>query len=154
MVGPPGAGKTMLANRMPTIMPDLDFEEIIEITKIYSIAGLLDNKSQLITNRPFRSPHHTSSFMALTGGGRVPTPGEISLAHHGVLFLDELTEFQKKALETLRQPLEDGKITVSRTGGVCTYPSSFLMLASMYPCPCGYYGTDRCRCMQHEVVRT
>jgi len=153
MVGPPGTGKTMLANRMPSIMPDLEFEESIEITKIYSIAGLLDNKSQLITNRPFRSPHHTASFVALTGGGRIPQPGEISLAHNGVLFLDELTEFQKKALETLRQPLEDGKITVSRAGGICTYPSTFLMLASMNPCPCGYYGTDRCRCMQHEVVR-
>jgi len=153
MVGPPGAGKTMLATRMPTIMPDLDFDESIEITKIYSIAGLLTNKCQLITNRPFRSPHHTASFMALAGGGRIPMPGEISLAHNGVLFLDELTEFQKKALEVLRQPLEDGSITVSRAGGVCTYPSAFLLLASMNPCPCGYYGTKKCRCGQHEVDR-
>ncbi|MCL2572208.1 MAG: YifB family Mg chelatase-like AAA ATPase [Defluviitaleaceae bacterium] len=153
MVGPPGAGKTMLATRMPTIMPDLDFEESLEITKIYSIAGLLGNKCQLITNRPFRAPHHTASFMSLAGGGRVPKPGEISLAHNGVLFLDELTEFQKKALEILRQPLEDGKITVSRASGVCTYPSAFLLLASMNPCSCGYYGTAKCRCSQHEVDR-
>jgi len=153
MVGPPGAGKTMLATRMPTIMPDLDFEESIEITKIYSIAGLLDSKCQLVTNRPFRAPHHTASFMSLTGGGRVPSPGEISLAHNGVLFLDELTEFQKKALEVLRQPLEDGTINLARAGGVCTYPSAFLLLASMNPCPCGFYGTDKCRCAQHEVDR-
>jgi magnesium chelatase family protein len=153
MVGTPGAGKTMLANRMPTIMPDLDFEESIEITKIYSIAGLLDDKCQLITNRPFRSPHHTASFVSLTGGGRNPKPGEISLAHNGILFLDELTEFQKKALEILRQPLEDGTVTVSRVGGVYTYPCSFLLLASMNPCPCGYYGTDKCRCAQNEVMR-
>ena len=119
MVGPPGAGKTMLATRMPTIMPDLDFEESIEITKIYSIAGLLDSKCQLITNRPFRAPHHTASFASLTGGGRIPKPGEISLAHNGVLFLDELTEFEKKTLETLRQPLEEGTVTVSRVGGTC-----------------------------------
>jgi len=153
MVGPPGAGKTMLATRMPTIMPDLDFEESLEITKIYSIAGLLDNKCQLITNRPFRSPHHTASYVSLTGGGRIPKPGEISLAHNGVLFLDELTEFQKKALEILRQPLEDGTVTVSRVGGACTYPSAFMLLASMNPCPCGYYGTNKCRCSQHEVER-
>jgi len=153
MVGPPGAGKTMLATRMPTIMPDLDFEESLEITKIYSIAGLLDNKCQLITNRPFRSPHHTASYVSLAGGGRIPKPGEISLAHNGVLFLDELTEFQKKALEILRQPLEDGTVTVSRVGGVCTYPSAFMLLASMNPCPCGYYGTNKCRCSQHEVER-
>ena len=153
MVGPPGAGKTMLATRMPTIMPDLDFEESLEITKIYSIAGLLSNKCQLITNRPFRAPHHTASFMSLAGGGRIPKPGEISLAHNGVLFLDELTEFQKKALEVLRQPLEDGTITVSRAEGVCTYPSAFLLLASMNPCPCGHYGTSKCRCNQHEVDR-
>ncbi|MCL2528111.1 MAG: YifB family Mg chelatase-like AAA ATPase [Defluviitaleaceae bacterium] len=153
MVGPPGAGKTMLATRMPTIMPGLDFDESIEITKIYSIAGLLDSKCQLITNRPFRSPHHTASYVSLTGGGRIPKPGEISLAHNGVLFLDELTEFEKKALEVLRQPLEDGKITVSRVGGVCTYPSAFLLLASMNPCPCGHYGTSKCRCSQHEVDR-
>jgi len=153
MVGPPGAGKTMLATRMPTIMPDLDFEESIEITKIYSIAGLLDSKCQLITNRPFRAPHHTASFASLTGGGRIPKPGEISLAHNGVLFLDELTEFEKKTLETLRQPLEEGTVTVSRVGGTCTYPSAFLLLASMNPCPCGYYGTDKCRCNPNEIER-
>jgi len=153
MVGPPGGGKTMLATRIPTIMPDLDFEESLEITKIYSIAGLLDSKCQLITNRPFRAPHHTASFASLTGGGRIPRPGEISLAHNGVLFLDELTEFQKKALEILRQPLEDGTVTVSRVGGVCTYPSAFMLLASMNPCSCGYYGTNKCRCSQKEVER-
>jgi len=153
MVGPPGAGKTMLATRMPTIMPDLDFEESIDITKVYSIAGLLDSKCQLVTNRPFRAPHHTASLMSLTGGGNVPKPGEISLAHNGVLFLDELTEFQKKTLEVLRQPLEDGTVTVSRAGGTYTYPSAFLLLASMNPCPCGHYGTSKCRCAQYEVDR-
>ncbi|MCL2708637.1 MAG: YifB family Mg chelatase-like AAA ATPase, partial [Defluviitaleaceae bacterium] len=153
MIGPPGAGKTMLANRMPTIIPGLDMDESLEITKIYSIAGLLDHKNVLLTKRPFRAPHHTASYNSLTGGGRIPMPGEVSLAHNGVLFLDELPEFQKKALETLRQPLENGSVTVSRVGGVCTYPSQFLLLASMNPCPCGLYGTDKCKCMQNEIQR-
>ena len=153
MIGPPGAGKTMLARRMPTILPNLSIEESMEITKIYSIAGLLSQKSLLMTARPFRTPHHTASYVSLAGGGRTPSPGEMSLAHNGVLFLDELPEFQKKALETMRQPLEDGQITVTRVGGVCTYPSSFLLLATMNPCPCGYMGTDRCNCTDGEISR-
>ena len=152
MIGPPGAGKTMLARRMPTILPDLTFDESIEIMKIYSVAGLL-NRRNLLTERPFRTPHHTASYISLTGGGRVPSPGEISLAHNGVLFLDELPEFGKKALETLRQPLEDGKITLNRVGGVCTYPSVFLLLAAMNPCPCGFQGTDKCKCTDAEIAR-
>jgi len=153
MIGPPGAGKTMLARRMPTILPDLSLDESMEITKIYSIAGQLNQKNILMTQRPFRTPHHTASFMSLTGGGRIPTPGEITLAHNGVLFLDELPEFQKKALETLRQPMEDGHVTVTRVGGVCTYPSVFLLLAAMNPCPCGYMGSSRCKCSDHDTAR-
>jgi len=153
MIGPHGAGKTMLARRMPTILPDLSLAESMEITKIYSIAGLLSQKSLLMTARPFRTPHHTASYVSLAGGGRVPMPGEMSLAHNGVLFLDELPEFQKKALETMRQPLEDGSITVTRVGGVCTYPSVFLLLATMNPCPCGYFGSDRCTCTEAEISR-
>jgi magnesium chelatase family protein len=152
MIGPPGAGKTMLARRMPTILPDLSFAESIEITKVYSIAGLLGQR-HLMAQRPFRTPHHTASYISLTGGGRIPQPGEISLAHNGVLFLDELPEFQKKALETLRQPLEDGQITLNRVGGVCTYPSVFLLLAAMNPCPCGYQGTEKCKCTDAEIAR-
>jgi len=153
MIGPPGAGKTMLARRMPTILPSLSIDESMEITKIYSIAGLINQKDALMTERPFRTPHHTSSFTSLTGGGRIPMPGEISLAHNGVLFLDELPEFQKKALETMRQPLEDGQITLARVGGVCTYPSVFLLLASMNPCPCGYNGTKKCKCSDAEIAK-
>ena len=153
MMGPPGAGKTMLARRMPTILPSLSMDESMEITKIYSIAGLLNQKDALMNERPFRTPHHTSSYISLTGGGRIPMPGEISLAHNGVLFLDELPEFQKKALETMRQPLEDGQITLARAGGVCTYPSVFLLLASMNPCPCGYHGTRKCKCSDAEIAR-
>ena len=153
MIGPPGAGKTMLARRMPTILPDLSLDESMEITKIYSIAGLIGEKNLLMSARPFRTPHHTASYVSLTGGGRVPMPGEISLAHNGVLFLDELPEFQKKALETLRQPLEDGQITITRTSGVSTYPSVFLLLAAMNPCPCGYMGTPRCTCSEADISK-
>jgi len=153
MIGPPGAGKTMLSRRMPTILPNLSIEESMEITKIYSIAGLLNTKSLLMKQRPFRTPHHTASFISLTGGGKYPMPGEITLAHNGVLFMDELPEFQKKALETLRQPMEDGQITLSRVGGVCTYPSVFLLLAAMNPCPCGHLGTERCKCTDNETSR-
>lgn len=153
MIGTPGAGKTMLARRMPTILPNLSIDESMEITKIYSIAGFLDQKNLLMSQRPFRTPHHTASYISLTGGGRIPMPGEISLAHNGVLFLDELPEFQKKALETLRQPLEDGQITITRAGGVSTYPSVFLLLAAMNPCPCGYLGTKRCTCSDAEIAR-
>jgi magnesium chelatase family protein len=151
MIGPPGGGKTMLSRRMPTIMPDLHPDESMEITKIYSIAGLLDKKDALMTSRPFRSPHHTASYAALTGGGQTPMPGEISLAHNGVLFLDELPEFQKKVLETLRQPMEDGCVTVSRANGTYTYPSSFLLMAAMNPCPCGHLGSEKCRCTSRDI---
>ena len=153
MIGPPGAGKTMLARRMPTILPDMSMDESMEITKIYSVAGLLSEKSSLVTTRPFRTPHHTASYTSLTGGGNVPSPGEISLAHNGVLFLDELPEFGKKTLETMRQPLEDGQITITRVGGVCTYPSIFLLLAAMNPCPCGYLGSNKCNCSEVEITR-
>lgn len=157
IIGPPGAGKTMLAHRMPTIMPDLTIDESLEITKIYSIAGLLNQRQARITERPFRAPHHTASSMALTGGGRVPMPGEISLAHNGILFLDELPEFQKRTLEILRQPLEDGEVTISRAYGTLTYPSAFMMLASMNPCPCGYWGASgdvkKCNCTQNEIEK-
>ncbi|MDR1665379.1 MAG: YifB family Mg chelatase-like AAA ATPase, partial [Clostridiales bacterium] len=153
MIGPPGAGKTMLAQRMPTILPDMDSAESLEVTKIYSIAGMLGRGGALIARRPFRAPHHTASYVSLAGGGRQPSPGEITLAHNGVLFLDELPEFQRKSLEVLRQPLEEGRINISRAGGAYTYPSAFLLLASMNPCPCGHYGTEKCRCAQHEIDR-
>jgi magnesium chelatase family protein len=153
MVGPPGAGKTMMARRLPTIMPELSVDESLEITRIYSIAGLLDNRGALMTQRPFRTPHHTASYVSLTGGGRIPSPGEVSLAHHGVLFLDELPEFQKRVLESLRQPMEDGQITIARAGGVNTYPSEFLLLGAMNPCPCGYHGTGKCKCTENEIAK-
>ncbi|MCL2351034.1 MAG: YifB family Mg chelatase-like AAA ATPase, partial [Firmicutes bacterium] len=152
MIGPPGSGKTMMAQRLPSVMPDLTFAESMEITKIYSISGLLDNKKALVTRRPFRAPHHTASYISLTGGGVNPMPGEISLAHNGVLFLDELPEFQKKALETLRQPLEEGRIVIARASGTQVYPSRFMLVAAMNPCPCGYNGTDRCRCTNGEIA--
>ena len=155
IIGPPGAGKTMLANRMPTIMPELTIDESLEITKIYSISGLLKSRQARMTERPFRAPHHTASSAALAGGGRIPMPGEISLAHNGILFLDELPEFDKHSLEILRQPLEDGQVTISRVNGTLTYPCKFMLLASMNPCPCGYYGssTGKCNCSQNEIDR-
>lgn len=142
----------MAARRLPTILPDLTFEESVEITKIYSVAGLLKN-DYLVSNRPFRAPHHTASASSLIGGGRVPKPGEVSLAHHGVLFLDELPEFQRKVLEVLRQPLEDGFVTISRVMATLTYPSDFMLVASMNPCPCGYYGDPyhECTCSQANI---
>ncbi|MCL2873351.1 MAG: YifB family Mg chelatase-like AAA ATPase [Defluviitaleaceae bacterium] len=154
IIGPPGSGKTMLAKRLPGVLPDLTVDESLDVTMIYSISGLLSNKSCLITRRPFRSPHHTISYSALTGGGRVPKPGEISLAHNGVLFLDELPEFPKAVLEVLRQPLEDGEVTVSRVNGTVTYPADCMLLASMNPCPCGHYGdSNKCRCKHNEVAK-
>ncbi len=153
MIGPPGAGKTMIARRIPTIMPPLTFEESLELTKIYSIAGLLSEKSPLIRKRPFRSPHHTSTALALTGGGRNPRPGEVTLAHRGVLFLDEMPEFSRRSLETLRQPLEDKMICLSRASGSYRFPANFMLVAAMNPCPCGFYpDMNRCHCSPGEVT--
>jgi magnesium chelatase family protein len=153
MIGPPGSGKTMLAQRLVTIIPDLSLQEAIETTKIFSVAGLLERKEALLGTRPFRAPHHTISDAGLVGGGHSPRPGEISLAHHGVLFLDELPEFRKDALEALRQPLEDGRVTITRSSLTATYPARFMLVAAMNPCPCGYFG-DRsrpCRCTQQQI---
>lgn len=154
MLGSPGSGKTMMAKRIPSILPPLTFEESIEITKIHSVAGFLKSKGTLITKRPFRSPHHTISASALTGGGKIPKPGEISLAHNGVLFLDELPEFHKNVLEVMRQPLEDMEVTISRVNSTITYPSKFMLIASMNPCLCGYYpDTKRCHCTDKEIKK-
>lgn len=151
-IGPPGTGKTMLAKRIPTIMPSLTFEESLELTKIYSIAGLLSSKRPLIKARPFRSPHHTSSSAALAGGGRIPGPGEVTLAHRGVLFLDEMPEFARGSLEVLRQPLEDKQIQLSRASGTYVFPAGFILVAAMNPCPCDYYpDMNKCRCTPGEV---
>lgn len=146
MVGPPGAGKTMIARCIPGIMPDLTFEEALEITKIHSIAGTLDLTKGVVSSRPFRSPHHTASTVSITGGGRDAKPGEVSLSSDGVLFLDELPEYQRSALETMRQPLEDGVITISRSAGSFEYPANFMLVASMNPCPCGNYGSRELNC--------
>ena len=152
-IGPPGSGKTMLARRLPTIMPEMTFEESLEITKVYSVAGLLTEKDPLIRQRPFRSPHHTSSPQALAGGGRIPGPGEITLAHRGVLFLDEMPEFSRKSLVILRQPLEDKEIHLSRAAGTYIFPASFMLAAAMNPCPCGFYpDMNRCRCTSGEIT--
>ncbi len=153
MVGAPGSGKTMLARRMPSILPSMSRREALDVTTMYSVSGLLAQRSQLVTVRPFRSPHHTVTANALVGGGSTPRPGEVSLAHHGVLFLDELPEFARSVLEVLRQPLEDGFVTVSRTAGTVAYPARFMLVASLNPCPCGYRG-DRmrgCSCTPHAV---
>ena len=155
MVGPPGSGKTMLAHSVPSILPDLTFEEALEITKIHSVAGVLDLNKGVVSSRPFRSPHHTASKIALTGGGKDARPGEISLAHNGVLFLDEMPEYNRDLLETLRQPLEDGCITVSRAVGTVEYPANFILVASMNPCPCGNYGSKdlECSCSPTQIQK-
>ena len=154
MIGPPGAGKTMAAMRLPTILPPLNFEESIECTKIYSVSGKLEN-NKLILERPFRAPHHSSSSVAIIGGGRIPMPGEISLAHNGALFLDELPEFNKSTIEVLRQPLEEKTVTISRANATLTYPANFLFIAGMNPCPCGYYGDDtkECTCSMNQIQK-
>jgi magnesium chelatase family protein len=139
MVGPPGTGKSMLAKRMPSIMTDMTEEEAIETTKIHSISGALDPKKAFLITRSFRAPHHTISDAGLLGGGTNPGPGEVSLAHHGLLFLDELPEFRRQTLEVMRQPLEDGHVTISRAAGSLTFPSRFMLVAAMNPCPCGYH---------------
>ena len=148
-------GKTMMARRIPSILPDLNFEEALEITKIHSIAGELPKNTPIITTRPFRAPHHTVSGTSLVGGGRIPKPGEISLAHFGVLFLDELPEFNKNTLEVMRGPLEDGMVTISRVNATLTYPCDFMFVASMNPCPCGYYGSKdkECTCTPQMISK-
>ncbi len=154
LVGPPGAGKTMLARRLPTILPDMTLVEAIEATKVHSVSGLMDGKA-LIATRPFRSPHHTISDAGLIGGGSIPKPGEVSLAHHGVLFLDELPEFRKNVLEVLRQPLEDARVTISRAVGSITYPASIMLVSAMNPCPCGFLGDTQheCSCTPQQIQR-
>lgn len=153
MIGPPGAGKTMMARRIPSILPSMTYEERLEVTKIYSIAGELKEGVGLMADRPFRAPHHTISSTALIGGGGRPKPGEVSLAHYGVLFLDELPEFSRRVLEVLRQPLEDEKVTISRISSSTTYPAKLMLVAAMNPCPCGYYGdsTHVCTCSEYQI---
>ena len=155
MIGPPGAGKTLMAKCVPTIMPDMTFDEAVEVTKIHSVAGILDAGKGIVTARPFRTPHHTVTVPALMGGGAKAKPGEVSLAHNGVLFLDEMPEYQRQTLESLRQPLEDGTVTVSRAKQSLDYPAKFMLVASMNPCPCGNYGskTQQCRCTAAEIRR-
>jgi magnesium chelatase family protein len=155
MIGPPGGGKTMLTKRMPTILPPLTFEEALETTKIHSVAGVLDAQSGLVGVRPFRAPHHTISDAGLIGGGAVPRPGEVSLAHNGVLFLDELPEFPRNVLEVMRQPLEDGTVSIARAAMSLTFPARFMLAAAMNPCPCGFFNdrSRECRCTPPMIQR-
>ena len=155
MIGPPGSGKTMLAKRLPTILPDMNFEESIETTKIHSVMGLIPPETSLIVTRPFRNPHHTISDAGLIGGGQIPKPGEVSLSHNGVLFLDELPEFKKNVLEVMRQPLEEERVTISRAATSITYPARFMLVAAMNPCPCGYYAdpNHECSCTIPQIQR-
>ena len=154
MLGPPGSGKSMLAKRLLTILPDITFEEALETTKIYSTAGLLSSKEPIITNRPFRNSHHTASDISIVGGGTIPKPGEVSLAHNGVLFFDELPEFHRNTLEALRQPLEDGYVTISRISKSLRFPSRFLFIATMNPCPCGFFGSSKeCHCNPYQIQK-
>lgn len=155
LIGPPGSGKTMLAKRLPTILPPLSFEEALETTKIHSVAGILPPNAALVSTRPFRSPHHTISDSALVGGGTIPRPGEISLSHHGVLFLDELPEFARNVLEVLRQPLEDSHVTISRSKMSVDYPANFMLVCAMNPCPCGNFGNreQECTCNPLQIQK-
>ena len=155
LIGPPGSGKSMLSKRLPSILPDMTWEEALEVSQIYSVMGLLTSKKPLITSRPFRAPHHTVSNAGLAGGGTNPRPGEISMAHRGVLFLDEMPEFHKDTLDMMRQPLEDGKVTISRVSGTVTYPAECMLVCAMNPCKCGWYGdpSGRCRCSEQAVEK-
>jgi magnesium chelatase family protein len=155
LTGPPGSGKTMLARRFPTILPEMTLDEVLETTKIYSVAGKVSEKNLLLTTRPFRAPHHTISDAGLIGGGVVPQPGEVSLAHNGVLFLDELPEFKKHVLEVLRQPIEDGEVTIARANMTLTFPARFTLITAMNPCPCGFFGDsrNRCNCTDRDIKR-
>lgn len=153
MIGEPGCGKSMISSRIPTILPRMSEEEALEVTKIYSVAGLLKSNSEIMNIRPYRAPHHSASLNSLIGGGNYVMPGEVSLAHNGVLFLDELAEFSKKTLDSLRQPMEDKKVTIARVNATHIYPANFMFVAAMNPCPCGYYGSKKCRCTDYEVQK-